>query len=351
MKKIKLIFSFIFSIVLIFIFLFFIFLWWNNSPPLYKRSRPHITSLKIAKNENNSNINLKVATYNIHFGIGINVKTLQNDKNSYIKRLNKTASIIKDINADVILLQEVDFNSKRSFFINQGEYLASQAGYNFIATAPTLRKKIHIFFNKIIGKIDCGMCILSRHPIEYNEAIIFDYSKEIPFFINWLYDPHGAQKSVINYNGKKISFINLHLEPWSQFSRQSQVKTIKDLWLTNNNTTIIIGGDFNTVATAVEKNGFAQNDAPWFVDKSKWDLKNETTIHTLLHMGFKEVAPAKLSLKNTKYFTYPSNDPKEKIDHIFVGNKARIIKGYIYHEAHMASDHLPLIAEIKMNGN
>ncbi len=336
------------------IFLFFFFLKWNENPALAKRSNPNIIVLNIDQKDlkNSKPFELKVASYNIQFGIGFEKDSPYIDKESYIQRLETIAQILKDINADVVLLQEVDFASKRSHYIDQAKFLAAKAGYNYLSQAPTLKRKIHIHFHNVIGKIENGLALISKYPIQYSEAIVFDYAKYMPFFTKWLYDPHGAQKCVIEFQDKKINLINLHLDPWSKKEREMQIQKIKRLWLLDKSLPIIIGGDFNSISpTALKRDGIYLQDAPWFVDKKISNIKNETTISTLLQLGFKEAAPLKLSLKHKRYYTYPSDDPKEKIDHIFAGYRARIIYGYIYEKAKTASDHLPIVAEIKINGN
>lgn len=339
--------------IFIILFIFFIilplsFLWWNDNPPLPQRSNLPITKINTSNNLKNNPEFLKIASYNIHFGIGIDIKTKKTEKNNYIKRLNEIANILKKIDADVVLLQEVDFNSKRSSNINQGEYLAQQAGYKYMSISPTLRKKIHPSFNKIIGRIEHGLCVLSKYPIDHSENIIFQLTDEIPFIFKWLFDPHGAQKCSIKFNSSKINIINLHLDPWSQLKREEQVELIKENWLSHAEFPTIIGGDFNALSPNSKKEGHYLKDAPWFIDKAKWDIKNEVTIPTILHSGFKEADPTILSLKKSN-FTYPADAPKEKIDFIFSGNKTKIIKGFVFKEAKDASDHLPIVAEIKIN--
>jgi len=353
MKKTKLIIFLCLSILLILIILFRIFLWWNESPILIKRSNPPITTLNIQNYQNNKKekkLNLKIVTYNIHFGIGLDAKTLKIEKKSYKNRLDQIAKILKTIDADIVLLQEADFLSKRSHLINQKKYLAKKAGYNYMAIAPTFRGKFHLNYHRVFGKIKMGLCVLSKHPIVYNEAYIFDHSKDMPFFALWLYDPHGAQKCTINFNGININLINLHLDPWSQTEREKQIQIVKKFWLQDIKIPTIIGGDFNSISpNEPKKDGLYLNDAPWFVNKNNWDIKNEDTITILLKLGFKEAAINKLSIKHKNNFTYPANDPKEKIDYIFAGYRTRVIKGYIYNGARTASDHLPAVAEIKIN--
>ena len=353
MKILKTLFSLIIFLAITIVVLFMVFLRWNNHPSLPSQSNPPILRLKEKHFKKTISKNLKVVSYNIHFGIGSNVKTQAVDKQSYIRRLNNIADVLNAIDADIVLLQEVDFASQRSHLINQAVYIAKKTKYDYIAVSPTLKKKFHLSYHHMNGQIEHGMAILSRYPIENNEAFIFEYSKEIPFFAKWLYDPHGAQKCIVDYKGKKINIINVHLEPWDKRERERQLKMVKNFWLSSSNYPIILAGDFNTLPlNGFKKNGYYLSDAPWFVDRENLDIKDEKTLTILANLGYSEAARAKLYLKNKKkYFTYPSIDPKEKIDYIFAGNGARTITGYVYVEAKTTSDHLPIYADIKINGN
>jgi endonuclease/exonuclease/phosphatase family metal-dependent hydrolase len=350
MKKNKIMFLLFVTILFILLILFFIFLSWNESPKIPKRYSPNINTLNIESFSKDKKDIIKVVSYNIHFAIGLDEKTNKINKSDYENRLNDLASVISTIDADIVLLQEVDINSKRSHFINQGEYIAKKAKYNYFIQVPTLKNKIHIFFNKIIGNIETGMAILSRYPILDTEAYIFEHSEEVPFFAKWLYDPHGAMKCLIQYNNKKIKVINLHLDPWSQQNRESQIEKIKKMWLYDLKKPTIIGGDFNSIDPYDHnKKGLYLYDAPWFINKKNWNLKKETTISTLLRLGFRQANAFKLYLNQGKLFTFPANDPKEKIDYIFSGFNTRMITGYVFKKAKTASDHLPVIADIKIH--
>ena len=352
MNLLKSLFSSIVTFSIIILILFASFLWWNNHPPLPYSSNPAIIKIKLNNKKNQLLKNyIRVASYNIHFGIGYDIKTSEIDKSSYIKRLDDIANILSSIDSDVVLLQEVDFSSARSHFINEAKYLAKKSGYEFVAISPTLRKRIHLNYHSVIGKIDFGIAILSKHPIVYNENIVFNYSSQIPFFMNWLYDPHGAQKCTLDLNGEMLDIINVHLEPWCTFTRQNQMNKIKNIWLETSSNPLIIGGDFNSiVANGLKKIPYHLKDAPWFMDLDSLDYKNDRTINILKNMKYSEAFPKKLYIKKkTKYYTFPSKNPKVKIDYIFAGNKARIITGDVFVEAKDASDHLPIIAEIKIN--
>ena len=342
-----------FGLIVFIVFLcFFIsiggFLWWNYFPPLhlsFKKLPIHLTALTSPSSPKI----LKASSYNIHYGIGLDWDRKDKiDKNSFLKRLDHIANILKNIDADIIFLQEVDFNSKRSWFIDQGIYLAKKANYPYIAKAPLFRQRFHPNLHGPSGKINYGICILSRFPLENNIVKIFPYPKEVPFYLRWLYCPHGMQQVNVKIGKKDLALINAHLEPWAQKTREKESKKIAFLGK-KSPLPFIIGGDFNTVPPETKnKKGLHLQDAPWFVDKTQWDLENEKTIHNIRKIqGITEDLLENIYKKNEKaFFTFPSNNPKEKLDYIFAGKNAKILYGYVYHIADIASDHLPIVAYI-----
>ncbi|NGX56058.1 MAG: hypothetical protein K1060chlam5_00292 [Candidatus Anoxychlamydiales bacterium] len=327
------------------------FLWYNNYPPLSKFSNPDIIKITSIKTKKNINKDIKIASYNIHFGIGHNDKTLLNGYQNFIDRLNEISQILKKIDADVVLLQEVDFNSKRSHNIDQALYLAKKSEYKYVVKHTTLKQKIHPFFHNIFGNIDHGMCILSKYPITSSSALVFEHYPKIPFFLKWLYSPHGALECAISFLEKNIKVINLHLEPWSKSQRLMQIEEIKNYFFNDKKIPLIVGGDFNTLPLELlKRNTYPFQEAPFFVNKEELNIKNEKTIEVIKKLSFSEAVPIKLYLNDSKKaFTYPAINPKVKLDYIFAGYRAKVKYGYIYKDAFIASDHLPIVAEIKIN--
>jgi endonuclease/exonuclease/phosphatase family metal-dependent hydrolase len=290
---------------------------------------------------------LTVISYNIHAGMGLTWKRIQGmEKFSFYQRLDSIADILQNSKADIVLLQEVDFSSKRTQNIDQAAYLAKKAGYPYYATGLLLKEKFHPSFHGLHGQVNHGLCVLSKFPIEENLIHIFKFPKEMPFYLKWIYPPHGAQKITVNLGNKKLTLFNVHLEPWVQQKRERESIKLAD-WVKTVKSPVIVGGDFNALCPyASEKKGYYLHDAPWFIDKTTWNIPQDQTIQTLLNLpGFSELVASHAYKNNEKEtFTYPSNAPKEKIDYIFSGNGIRIIYGFVNHNAFTASDHLPIVA-------
>jgi len=346
MKGLKRLLIIIFGLVIALIALFFSGAIYNSIPSLEKT--PKIETVSNQKKHLPQGV-LKVISYNIHFATGLNDKQVEDaDIEGLKKRLDQIADVLNKADADIVLLQEVDINSSRSYKINQGQYLANKSSYNYYACASLWRMKVFPDINGRHGILEHGLCILSKFPLLNHEAQIFSLSKSIPFFLKWLFNPHGIQKVDVNLGGKIITVVNLHLDPWSPQERELQMKNVIN-WINATDHSIVLGGDLNLEPPYTSfKTVCHLQDKPWFISLDQERLQNEKTLIFLKKNGFQSCIDSEKYLKNPKaYYSYPSNDPKVKLDYIF-SNNLKIINGYIFHEAKDASDHLPIIADLKL---
>ncbi|MCP4376056.1 MAG: hypothetical protein GY794_07780, partial [bacterium] len=76
---------------------------------------------------------LRVVTYNIAHGRGTSDTNWQLDaRDAQINRLREIANLLKEQKADIVVLNEVDFDSVWSGGMNQGRYIAENAGFPFL---------------------------------------------------------------------------------------------------------------------------------------------------------------------------------------------------------------------------
>lgn len=142
---------------------------------------------------------MKVATYNIW-----NSSTGMPLREQYI--INE----IKNINADILCLQEVQ-NEKQAILI------ANECDYNYF------------FFEHYLDEHE-GLCILSKRP--FNESV------------SWIDHVNAVYGSVI-CEDKVIGIVNLHL-PWeSTLQRERQIVDIVTYVDKENFDYVLIAGDFN----------------------------------------------------------------------------------------------------------
>lgn len=162
---------------------------------------------------------LKIMSYNIHHG--------RNLFGRY--SLDEIAEVIKNSNADIIGLQELDNGVVRSRFQDQIKYLSEKLSMEYV----------YGFNHNVLGGM-YGNGVLSKFPIESYENFHLPSGRE----------QRGLLNTTINVEGKQLNFLVTHLG-LNQQERQRQVNAISNYIDTFNNQVILVG-DFNARADSEE---------------------------------------------------------------------------------------------------
>ena len=207
------------------------------------------------------------------------------------QNLDNLAKLLADF--DIVGLQEADAGSLRSGFLNQTEYLAEGAGFPYWSHQPN--RKIAQFAASSNG-------LLTR----LKPAEVRDYAlpSRIP--------GRGAMWVRFDLDGSELIVVVVHLSLGPQ-ARVRQLNFIADLiWSSPH---AVLMGDFNC------------------------SLDSPEMTQLLRRTG---LTPA----HGAPPLTFPSWRPRRAIDHILVSEKMEIEQ--LYTLPHAVSDHLPLVAEIRL---
>lgn len=325
-------------ILILFIILVLSFYFWASYSNLYTGFQEgEIKNLN--KNLSNSP-ELKVLTWNLSYAHGLgsegeNYK--RHDKDIYLKNLDEMASIIRESEADIILLQEVDFKSKRTYDIDQAEYLAAKGNYSYIAYAPSWENNYipypYFPMSEHFGKMYSGGAILSRYKILKNEIYLFPKPMENPFYYNAFYLHRFFQMVTIEYNGKNHYVGNVHLEAFKKETRMTEAKKIVDIIdAKSDKPWLFIGGDFNTLPTEASKRSH-------FKGYPEDDYEGDET-YEIISKGLKNLYDPEEKMP----LTFPSNEPDRKLDFIFINKKYSRSQTVAIESG--ISDHFPYFVEI-----
>ncbi len=277
---------------------------------------------------------LSILTYNIGYlsGMTNNLPVARTQK-LFANNLSSTNSLLKNLNPDFVGLQEVDFNAKRSFEVNQMEEIASSGGYDYASMAVNWDKNYVPFPygwpKNHFGQVYSGQAILSKYKIIENNLTVLMKPEGKPFYYNAFYLDRIAQVDKVDINGTEIILINVHLEAFDVTTREKQAKTLLKLYRKYaDNYPVLLFGDFNsTPPNAVN---------PYAI---------EQTMNTLLsEPGLRAAISDSTYLANEQnYFTYDSRNPDIKIDYIlYNSDKIKAIDAQVVSEAGEISDHLPV---------
>ncbi len=294
---------------------------------------------------------LVLASYNVGHGQGIKEHAWDyRDKNTTENQLSLVAEAISRMNADMVLLQEIDLDSNRTFHINEIEFILKRTHYPYHACALVWEKNYLPFPfwppAHQLGFVRAANCVISRFPLSNHQRIVFDKPESNAFWYNWGYIDRAIERVDVDVGGQKIAVLNVHLESWETAARELQIKVAKK-YIDEIDLPVILGGDFNTVPPEDPKrSGFA--------DDPDVDYANEKTF-SWFYEHAKDLKIPTLTIKdNTSFerYTFPSDHPDRRLDHIFLlGKNLSFVDFRVFYEAGTASDHLPVIATINFRAH
>ena len=147
----------------------------------------------------------------------------------YGKTLDQVAALLKEMDGDIVGLQELDVATRRSLkhcdVANQLQYIAEKAGYPYWSYSKVLDYQGGFY----------GHGIISKHPIVREEIIWPEAQIEVG-------EVRNVGRYEIDYNGKLVTFYNCHLNGKLGFL---QYQEVQDRFMVNEQYPIFVG-DMNT---------------------------------------------------------------------------------------------------------
>lgn len=288
---------------------------------------------------------IKVLTFNIGYLYGKGSEGpgyAHRDIDYYENALKKISDEIKSWEADIVFLQEIDFEASRSAYVNQAEFIAKKAGYPYVAEAVSWRANYIPFpywpIKNNFGRMSSGGAILSRYPLSEHQYVLLAKPASQPWWYNLFYLHRYFQKVTVTVGDKNFRMVNLHLEAFDTADRESQVKLlvnyIKDEKID------LVAGDFNMLPSIATKKSKFYNEDNYENDKS-FDYMKES--------GLSEVIPDEIYAKDESlFFTFPAWKPDRRLDYIWFKPALKMMKAEVIPSA--SSDHLPLKASFQIDG-
>ena len=202
--------------------------------------------------------NIKVITWNIRFGVGRFPffgdscgDSVILDDGSIEKIMSNIADSINAMNADIVLLQEVDVSSKRTGYIDQVQYLLDNTHMNYGCYASMW--KADYIPSGGIGRVDAGNAILSKYKLTDAERIQLRLRTDQDELIQYFYLRRNILKAKIpelSQGGKSFYAVDIHATAFATDDTKQQhidkyVQTLATIH--NNGDYFVTGGDLNSV--------------------------------------------------------------------------------------------------------
>ena len=233
---------------------------------------------------------LRVMTYNIHVGVGMDKKL----------DLPRIAEVINAQRPDLVGLQEVDRGVTRTQRIDE-----------IVELSKLTRMDYAFAFNLHYQGGQYGVAILSRFPIRATDHRLYQNTREA--------ERRGFIRAEVSVDGRVLNFVTTHLdyqyEDGRLFEAQQLLRALKDV-----QGPLVIVGDFNDIPAgrAYQLMRYQFGDA-WIESRS-----------------------------TDEGFSYPTDKPAKRIDYIFFRATDRVRTRRAWIVDTQASDHVPVVADLEI---
>ncbi|HJL78070.1 MAG TPA: endonuclease/exonuclease/phosphatase family protein [Candidatus Marinimicrobia bacterium] len=329
-------------------------------------------------NIQNSPDSLLVMTWNIRFGAaripwfgdscGDRVIMTNSE---VITHLDNIADYINSVQPDILLLQEVDVESKRSGYVDQVQWFLDNTYLNYGAYASMWQAQF--IPSDGLGRVDAGNAILSRWEITDAERIQLPLRTDQDGLTQYFYLRRNILKTKIavpNQNG----FYAVCAHTTAFATDNTKQKHIEKFYETINsidtNAVFIAGGDLNALTPWATTRDFCEEDR---CDEEVCDEDYENNeiyqgsyfnnlpdeVSLLRDLYRYSSAIDSLSTENTENFTHSTWNTNEnnsgfidsdywdrKLDYIF--SNVSFTNGTTHQEAYDLSDHAPVSAGLTL---
>jgi|YNPMSStandDraft_1061717.scaffolds.fasta_scaffold05786_1 endonuclease/exonuclease/phosphatase family metal-dependent hydrolase len=174
------------------------------------------------------------------------------NKNYYDFTLMNIKHILKkyDTICDFILLQEVDFYSKRSYYLNQKKYIKKNLKQQIFSDSLVNYnvKFLPLPLKKPMGQVNSGLVSFSKYNPYLKFDFYFDQTYSFPkklFFLDRGVLIHGY----LYKNNKFLFVINIHLSAFDDAieARVKEINVLKEIinLMVNKGHYVVVGGDWN----------------------------------------------------------------------------------------------------------
>jgi endonuclease/exonuclease/phosphatase family metal-dependent hydrolase len=311
---------------------------------------------------------LLMMTYNIKFGGGridfffdcFGDRVLMS-RGEVLSNLEKLAEKIRQVDPDLLLLQEVDTNSKRSAFVDQVQWLLDHTALNYGAYAATWRADY--VPSDGLGPMDSGNAILSRWPLLGAERIALPLIEEQDWLTRYFYIQSNILTARVGLLDQDSFYaVVTHADAYSKDgTKEKHIDRFKEEFdaLASGDALVMGGGDLNTLPPSSDKlSGFPDS----VCDQEEYladDYSAETEWLVPLYESYQPAIELdRYQQDNARYFTHTvdKNDFwNRKLDYLFTNGRWAEGSGLVHQDASSGgmatmplSDHAPVTAVLEL---
>ncbi|MEE8304614.1 MAG: endonuclease/exonuclease/phosphatase family protein [Candidatus Tectomicrobia bacterium] len=267
---------------------------------------------------------LIVLSYNLGYGLGGHHDAGRRLGAADIyDRLDHIIETIAASEADVTLLQEVDFASQRTHDIDQLHYIAAALGWGFAARAMTWECRYLPYpvwpFGRPTGRLRAGMGVISRFPLVQNTRQRLSQSRARPLLTPLFASYHTVQMVDVQCGSQMIRLLNAHLNGGEASTRLQQAQELVAFVQQVATSHSVLMGSFNAAV---------QTPDP--------------TMDVVMD-GLRD----RFHIMADEALTYPAMAPHSRLDHVFIADGLQALSTRVMLPDTPVTEHLPLIMHLR----
>jgi endonuclease/exonuclease/phosphatase family metal-dependent hydrolase len=278
---------------------------------------------------------LVVLSYSIAYGLGDSRQPGRRVEPAAVyDRLDAVIDTIAASGADVVLLQEVDFASRRTYDIDQLQYIAAALGWGFVARvitwecrylpAPLWAPQRHA------GRLRAGQGVMSRYPLVQNTRQRLSQPLTQPL-LSPLFSPYRTVQMVdMQCGDRTVRLLNVHLEPRDTATRQRQAQELIAFVRRVATPNCVLMGALNSVASEVTA---GPDDSAVSQDR----------ILDIITSGLRD----RLRMVTETHAPPPPEALHYRREHALVGPGLQTVETQVVMPDEPVSDHLPLLVRLR----
>ncbi len=265
---------------------------------------------------------LRIGAYNIAHGRGTARSNFDGgDRATRDARLKDIAQLLRDARLDVVVLNEVDFDSAWSGHVDQARAIAEAAGFRYWATGRNYDLVVPFF------RLRFGNAVLSKYPISRAQRV--DY----PGYSWWEAIVMGKKQGLLCTidlpSGRAVRVLAVPLEHRDESVRMASAEVIRRLPAAGG-PPLIAAGDFNSTRL-----GFP---------RVQTDARGRSAVSLLLADGGFTTLPERVD--DPGQLTFSSTEPRSVIDWILVSKPWKLT--FVEVVPGTLSDHRAVIGTVEM---
>ncbi len=291
---------------------------------------------------------LRVCVWNVQYGAGHGQlffydggRAVSVSRGTVESTLEGIADALERVDADVVLLQEVDRGSRRTHFVDQHAWLADALDYPWHASTPYHRVRfVPAPTHEMLGRVDLHLSVFARRPLLPGTRVQLPLLRE-PWYRR-LFNLRRALMVVPMYvDGQVVTLFNTHLSAFSRgdgtVPRQLARIRAELARADQHHTPWLLAGDFNALPPGDDPSRLGK-DAGMYGTPSPLGPLYDTAVSAVPIAAHRDEPE-----RWRTWVPYGAPYPQRALDHAFASRGGRFTDVEVDRAAMDLSDHLPLV--------